>query len=41
MKYKFGSNELFIGQGFIKIMEYLELRYGIDFNELETQVQQK
>lgn len=41
MKYKFGSNELFIGQGLIKIMEYLELRYGIDFNELETQVQQK
>lgn len=35
MKYKFGANELFIGQGLIKVLEYLEDRYGLDFNELE------
>ena len=29
MKYRFGSNELFIGQGIIKAMTYLEERYGI------------
>ena len=38
MKYKFGSNELFIGKGLIHILEYLEDRYGLDFNELENQV---
>ena len=35
MKYKFGSNELYIGQGIIKTLRYLEDRYDIDFNELE------
>lgn len=35
MKYKFGSNELFIGLGLIDVLEYLETRYGLDFNELE------
>ena len=35
MKYKFGSNELYIGQGIISALEYLENRYGLDFNELE------
>lgn len=35
MKYKFGSNELFIGLGIIKVLEYLEDRYDIDFSELE------
>ena len=35
MKYKFGSNELFIGQGIIKLLKNLEKRYNIDFNELE------
>lgn len=35
MKYRFGSNELMIGMGIIKALEYLESRYGIDFNELE------
>lgn len=37
MKYKFGSNELYVGQGLIKVLEYLEKRYGIDFNELEKE----
>ena len=35
MKYKFGSNELFIGKGIIKVLDYLEKRYDIDFNALE------
>ena len=35
MKYKFGSNELFIGMGLIEVLEYLEKRYNIDFNEME------
>lgn len=35
MKYKFGSNELYIGQGIIKLLKNLEERYNIDFNELE------
>lgn len=37
MKYKFGSNELFIGLGIINVLEFLENRYGLDFNELEKQ----
>ena len=36
MKYKFGSNELFIGQGIINVLKFLEDRYGFDFNELES-----
>lgn len=35
IKYKFGSNELFVGRGIINILEYLENRYNIDFDELE------
>lgn len=38
MRYRFGSNELFIGRGIINVLRYLEWRYGIDFNELESQV---
>lgn len=34
MKYKFGSNELFIGIGIIKTLEYLEETFGLDFHEL-------
>lgn len=42
MKYKFGSNELFVGRELIEILEFLEKRYGLDFNELESmQKQQK
>ena len=37
MKYKFGSNELFIGLGIIHVLEFLENRYGLDFNEMEKQ----
>lgn len=35
MKYKFGSNELFVGKGIINVLTYLENRYDIDFWELE------
>lgn len=36
MKYRFGSNELYIGRGIIRVLEYLEKRYGLDFDKLET-----
>ena len=39
MFYKFGSNELNIGIGLISVLEFLEKRYGLNFNELENQVQ--
>ena len=35
MCYRFGSNEMNIGLGLINVLEYLEQRYGLDFNELE------
>jgi hypothetical protein len=35
MKYKFGSNHLFIGLGIQKMLEELEALYDLDFNELE------
>lgn len=41
IKYRFGSNELFVGRGIINTLEYLEKRYGIDFNELEKNVTKK
>lgn len=37
MKYQFGSNHLFIGNALINILNELEKRYDIDFNELEKQ----
>lgn len=37
MKYKFGSNELYIGQGLMNVLEYLEDRYGLDFEKLENE----
>ena len=39
MKYKFGSNHLFIGNGLYNVLSALEERYGIDFNELEEKLQ--
>lgn len=39
IKYRFGANELYIGRGIINILDRLERRYGIDFNELESKVQ--
>lgn len=39
MKYKFGSNELFVGMGIRNILDYLEERYNLDFHALEEQLQ--
>ena len=36
MKYRFGSNELYIGKGILKVLDYLEQRYDLNFNELEA-----
>lgn len=38
MKYKFGSNHLYVGQGIIRALEYLEKRYAIDFCKLEEEL---
>ena len=34
IRYKFGSNHLYIGEGIVKVLEFLESKYGLDFNEL-------
>ena len=34
IRYKFGSNHLYIGEAIINALEYLERQYGLDFNEL-------
>lgn len=39
MRYKFGSNHLYVGQAIIKLLQYLEDRYQIRFNELEQNIQ--
>ena len=39
MKYKFGSNHLWIGTALEEVLDMLEVRYGIDFNELEIKYQ--
>lgn len=36
MKYVFGSNHLYIGDGIVDVLEFLEQRYGLNFNELEA-----
>lgn len=33
--YKFGSNELGIGKAILKVLDEIEKRYGLDFNQLE------
>lgn len=35
MRYRFGANELYIGEGIVNVLEYLEKRYNLDFNQLE------
>ena len=37
MKYRFGSNEMYIGKGIIRLLEFLEKRYGIDFSKVNQQ----
>jgi len=34
IRYKFGSNHLYIGEAILKVLERLESKYGLDFNEL-------
>ena len=34
IRYKFGSNHLYIGEAIIKALEHLERKYDLDFNEL-------
>ena len=35
IRYKFGTNNLYIGRGLVEVLEFLEKRYNLDFNELE------
>lgn len=34
MRYKFGSNHLYIGNAIVRALEYIEKEYGIDFDQL-------
>lgn len=34
IRYKFGSNHLYIGEAIVNALELLESKYGLDFNEL-------
>lgn len=34
IRYKFGSNHLYIGVAILEVLERLERKYGLDFNEL-------
>lgn len=34
IRYKFGSNHLYIGEAIIKVLNLLEEKYDLDFNEL-------
>jgi transposase len=36
-RYVFGSNQLYIGEGIIKVLEELENRYGLNYVELEKE----
>lgn len=35
MKYVFGANHLYVGDGIVEILKYLEETYNLDFNKLE------
>lgn len=39
--YLFGKNQLFIGRGIFRVLEYLENRYDLDFVELEKKLKIK
>jgi hypothetical protein len=34
IRYKFGSNHLYIGEGIVRVLELLEKKYDLDFSEL-------
>ena len=38
LKYKFGSNHLLIGRGIVSVLDFLEKRYDINFNEMEEEL---
>jgi hypothetical protein len=35
MRYEMGANQLYIGHALFKVLEYLEDRYDLDFDDLE------
>lgn len=37
MRYKFGSNHLYIGEAIYKILDMMQDRYGIDFSAMEAE----
>lgn len=37
MRYVNGANNLYIGKALLKILEFLENRYDLDFDELESE----
>ena len=41
MCYRFDANELCIGAAIVDVLEMLEERYGIDFNELEKKYEKE
>lgn len=41
IKYRFGSNHLYIGMGLANVLKYLENRYNLDFNMLENAIKTK
>ena len=41
MRYEMGTNHLYIGQALTKVLDYLEKRYDICFDDLEAFVEQE
>ena len=41
LEYRFGANELEIGKAIIEVLEFLEKRYNLDFEELEKNLKKK
>ena len=39
--YKFGSNHLYIGDALVDVLDLLEKRYDLDFDELEQKVMER
>ena len=39
MRYKFGSNNLYIGEAIYRVLEMMQTRYGLNFNEMEEKYQ--
>ena len=41
MRYVTGANNLYIGKALVKILEFLEDRYELDFDELEYEFEER